>query len=315
MTSHSHDLLGAGHRRDVVDVLGQHGGDLRVVHEVHVGHRVERVRRVLGHAHVVGPDHRALGRHDELERRTGRVGLEHVARPGHGGPDVALGQRRDVVLLVVLADQPGIALLLQPVRGGVPVRLLRRLGVHTDGEQRRVRQVLVVAEHADLALERSVLQIRPTGDLLADTLGVVADASDAGLPRHRVDVAVVIARALHQAAGVGVEVRHLRLVEGRQIAQLHQLVEVRAVGDDDDVVADALAGGELRLDLAEERRVLLDDLLVGDLDAGLLGEQVERRMVVLVLVARVEVERPVGEVEPAGLLLRRPERLHRVLRG
>src|SRR3954452_7800094 len=37
------DRLHPLHRRDVVDVLGEHGGDLRLVNEIHVDHRVERV--------------------------------------------------------------------------------------------------------------------------------------------------------------------------------------------------------------------------------------------------------------------------------
>ena len=44
--------------------------------------------------------------------------------------------------------------------------------------------------------------------------------------------------------------------------------------------------GELGLDLAEERVVLLDHLAVLDLDPGLLGEQVDRRVVALVRCAQ-----------------------------
>jgi hypothetical protein len=99
------------------------------------------------------------------------------------------------------------------------------------------------------------------------------------------------------------------VIQRRQVIELHELVQVDAVGDDDEVVADALAGSQLRLDLSEERRVVLDDFLVVDLDTRLLGEQVQRRVVVLVARAHVHVQRPVREVERAGLRLAGPELL------
>src|SRR4051812_44667493 len=48
------------HRRDVVDVLGEAAGDLRLVEEVHQPDRVDGVLRGLRDHHVVGPDRAAL---------------------------------------------------------------------------------------------------------------------------------------------------------------------------------------------------------------------------------------------------------------
>jgi hypothetical protein len=112
----------------------------------------------------------------------------------------------------------------------------------------------------------------------------------------RVKTAVLI-----RAARVLVEVGQHRLVERDHLAERHQLGELEAVGDHHHVVAGGLAGGELRVDLREEARVVLDDLVVGDLDAGLRGEVLQG------LVIRVDVQRPVGERDGARRLLRLPE--------
>ena len=76
-------------------------------------------------------------------------------------------------------------------------------------------------------------------------------------------------------------------------------VKLPAVGDDDDVVAGRLAGLQHRGDLRVERRVVLDHLFVVDVDPGRLGEHVERR-VILAVVRRVDVVRPVGEHQLLG---------------
>ena len=86
------DLLDALHRREVVDVDRELGGDLGLVDEVH--HRLGRVD-VLGLGrdhHVVGEEHRALVGVDELQVRVVALQLDDVAGVGERDPDVALGQ-------------------------------------------------------------------------------------------------------------------------------------------------------------------------------------------------------------------------------
>src|SRR5438105_4641406 len=74
-------------------------------------------------AHVVGPDQPALDGDDELEvvDAGGQVGLEDVAGPRHADPRVARGQGFDVALVVVLPNDPAVALLLQLVGRPLPV--------------------------------------------------------------------------------------------------------------------------------------------------------------------------------------------------
>ena len=91
---------------------------------------------------------------------------------------------------------------------------------------------------------------------------------------------------------------------GVQPAEAHQVPERRAaVGHHDDVVAGGLLGGQRRPDLRVERRVVVDRLGVGDLDAGLLGEVLQGQVLAL---EHVDVIRPVGEVHRVVQLLLGP---------
>src|SRR5262249_16310999 len=92
-------------------------------------------------------------------------------------------------------------------------------------------------------------------------------------------------------------VRDRRLVELLRPALLDHQAEVAVVvREDDDVAAGRLAARELALDLGEERGVVVDVLGVRDVDAELLLELLQRR-VRMRLVVRVDVERPVREVQ------------------
>ena len=76
--------------------------------------------------------------------------------------------------------------------------------------------------------------------------------------------------------------------------------EAVVVGGDDDVAVDSLALREPTFDLREVPRVVVDLLVVVHLDAGLLGELLERRRLVdargFECLRRVDVVRPVREV-------------------
>src|SRR5207245_4346946 len=96
-------------------------------------------------------------------------------------------------------------------------------------------------------------------------------------------------------------VRDSALVELLDPALLHEQRRIaRVVGHHDYVPARRLAAGEVGLDLGEERRVVVDVLAIVDMNAVLLLELVERRMLAARLV--VDVERPVREVQSLGEL-------------
>src|SRR3954468_15589875 len=127
-------------------------------------------------------------------------------------------------------------------------------------------------------------------------LVVVGDARYAGLPRQAVVAVRIEVRVLLHLDQV-LHVRDRRLVELLRPALLDHQAEVAVVvGEDDDVATGRLAARQLPLDLREERRVVVDVLGVGDVDARLLLEVLERRMRVR-LVVRVDVQRPVRELE------------------
>ena len=123
-------------------------------------------------------------------------------------------------------------------------------------------------------------------------------------------VAVVVERALGPRRGVLVEVRTERGVELGRPAVRDQRGEVLAVRDHDDVAAGVLTRPQLREDLTEERRVVVDLVVVGDRDPGLVRELVERGIAPVRL---VDVEGPVGEVDVIarrrGVEVHRPARL------
>ena len=181
-------------------------------------------------------------------------------------------------------------------RRRLPVALGRGGGVDPQVEQARRPEVGVVAHHPDAAVEGGVPQIPDARDRPRDRLGVVCDPGEAGLPRDREPVAGVVVGVLRERGGVGGEVRDQRVVERDEPAVCDQLGHLPAVRHHDQVVAERPAGREARRDLLEERRVALDHLLVGDLDAGVARERVQARPV-LEPVHVVDVERPVGERE------------------
>ena len=134
---------------------------------------------------------------------------------------------------------------------------------------------------------------------------VVADRGETGLPGHRVLVAGVPRERRHQLAGVLVEVGHHRLVERGQPAVLQQVAQRvgGAVGHHDDVEAGVLLGRQRRPDLGVEGHVVADRLGVVDLDAGGLGEVLQREVLA---VEHVEVVGPVREVDRVVQLLLGP---------
>src|SRR5215831_4764325 len=113
------------HGRDVVDardvplrVAGLHQAlHLRVVHVVHVDRRGVDVA-ALRDQHVVRPESAALGRHVPVDVLV--ADLRDVARPGHGGREVAPRERRRVVVAGELPDLLVVDGLLDAVESVVP---------------------------------------------------------------------------------------------------------------------------------------------------------------------------------------------------
>ena len=160
--------------------------------------------------------------------------------------------------------------------GPLPVLLGRGRRVDPHLDHHRGREVGVVAEHGDLALEGRVLEVLPAGDLALGQLGVVGQPDQARLPGDGELVARVVGRVLDRRGGVLGEVGQLGVVELDQEVLADQLLDRAAVGDHDQVPAGVLAGLEGGVDLAQEGVVLVDDLFVVDLDPRLLGEVLER---------------------------------------
>src|SRR6185369_10611564 len=127
----------------------------------------------------------------QVRARVGEVLLVDLAGPGLGDPDVPAGQSARVVLVVVLTDDPGVALLGQPVGGLVPVIRRGLLGRDADRHHAEVADLFHVREHADLALVGRVAQVVEAGRRRLDVLRVVGDSGNARLPRNAVDVALV----------------------------------------------------------------------------------------------------------------------------
>ena len=299
-------FLRVRHRADVVDVLGEARGDVRVVEEVDEHEGVDRVLRRDRDRQVVRPQRGALFGDNELE--VGAffgVDLVDVTGPGHGDPDVAVGERLDVVLLVVGTHDPVVALLLQDFGSGFPVLGGGVFRSDTVVEQREVGDLLRVAHHADPSLELGVPQVLDGGDFASDPFGVVGDAGDPRGVGNGVLVAVVVGRHRVELVGELGKVRQLVALQRGEVAQCDELGELLPVADDHEVGADVVAVGQERLDLSEPRRHVLDGLAVFDLDAGLLGEPLELRLF------GVHVERPVDEADFAVAFLPVPE----VLRG
>ena len=178
----------------------------------------------------------------------------------------------------------------------------RARGLRVDAllDHPEVPRVQGVGHHPHPALIGGVPQLVDAGDVLVDEVGVPRDAGGPARPGHAVGVARVERPVLEPRPGVAVEVRHQLLVERYQLVRRYQLGELESVGDDHDVVADGLALAEDRADLVVPGLVLLDDLRVAHRDAGGRGEVLQG------LVARVDVEGPVGEVHVTVLALGGP---------
>ncbi len=298
--------LRRGHRADVVDIVFHQPGDLRRVVEVHPLQRRQRVFRPLRDEHIVMPVHRPFFRDDELEVFVALgVGLVDVARPGHGNPGIAALQRLDVALVVVLPHQAFLALRHQFLRRLLPVFDRGRGRVDAEFEQAKVAILRGVLEHTDMALERRVPQIGHRGDLALGQLGVVANAGEARLPDRGVGVVRVVHRVEDAGIGVFPDIGQPLLPQRNGPALLQQFGELKAVvGHHRDVVAGGLAGLEQGFDLGEKLGVGLNRLQVLDRDAGLLAEHLQRG--VLARLGDIDVERPVGEHQILGGLLRLP---------
>ena len=179
-----------------------------------------------------------------------------------------------------------------------------RIGVEPEPVEHVREDVLGRVEDLDAA----ILELRdhlPAQHQVPGVEGLVAEAladllhveADAGRAPHVVDAVLVAGvvdlEALHHLGPHVLEVRQLRLVELREHAGLDQPLQERPRGHDD-VVA-GLAGKQLRLD---DLVVVVG--VVGDLDAGLLGEALEH--------LRVDVVGPVIDVDDALLRERRRRR-------
>ncbi len=251
-------------------------------------------------AHAVGPQDAALGGNHETQVGALGVGLENIPGPGHGQPDVPLLEWLDVILLVVVADDTGVPLPAQELRGLLPVRRRRGLRCDPHPHQGEVRQVPSVPEHPDPAREGRVEQVTEAVDLPAGTVGVVGDPRDPRLPGDREPVVRVVGGIHHALVRVGEKGRQPARVQRRQVVAPDKVGEHLPIGDDHQVVAGRAARLQQRSDPRVERLVVLDDLAVGDRDAGCAGEDVERRMAVGLARGGVDVQRPVREVEMTG---------------
>ena len=164
-------------------------------------------------------------------------------------------------------------------------------------EQDQPDGVAHLGEQRDLALERRVgEQLVDRLDLLAaGGLGVVGDAGEAALPGQRVRRGPGrtrrSCRLSSRLAALGMLALSSFCTQPRRISR----ATIQSVLHHD-VAAGVLAGLQLRLDLGEELVVVVVVLGVVDLDAGLLRERVERR-VLLGLVVDVDVLGPVGPVD------------------
>ena len=261
--------------------------------------------RELRDAQAVGPEHRTLVGDDELEvREAAHLELQHVRRPRHRERDVARRERVDVVLPEVLADDAVVSLLRELVRRRLPVVLGRLARLHAHPQQREVRHVLGVAEHAHLPFERRVEQVQHARDLSPRELRVVADPRDPRHVRDREPIPGVVGRVLVFRSSVRREVRQLGVVERDQVVVRHHQRQPLGEAHDDQVVAGGLLRLEQYVQFREELVVGLDHLDVVDVDVRLLGEQLERRIDLLpVDLGTIDVERPVRERERAGDLL------------
>jgi hypothetical protein len=262
-----------------------------------------------GDHHVVGPHVAALpGDHEPQVRSRGEVLQEDVAGPGHGDPGLALAQDVDVLLLVVPADQPGVPLFGKRPRRPAPARRAGFLRVDALLDHAEAAEIQEVRHHPHAALVCGIPQLVDAGDRLLDEVGVPRDAGSSSGPGHAVGIARVERPDFEPGPGVTVEVLHQALVERRQLALRHQLGKLESVGDHHDVVTDGLAGPQDRVDVVVPGFVVLDDLRVAHRNAG------GGREVLQGLMPRIDVERPVGEVDMPVPALTCPERRHRILR-
>ena len=228
--------------------------------------------------------------------------LRDVARPGHRGREIALREQRRVVVARELADLLRVDRLLDPVERRVErlVRDLRR--VVSIREHHHRERVAHRVEAGDLALQLRIREQVVDRQHRVCELVIVGDAAHAGLPRQAVVAVRVEVRVLLNRDEV-LHVRDRRLIEVLDPAFLdHQREVAVVVGEDDDVTVDRLSAGQRALDLPEERGVVVDVLDVVHVHAVLLLEVDERRVRVR-LVVRVDVQRPVREVECLGKLV------------
>ena len=228
--------------------------------------------------------------------------LRDVARPGHRRDEVALRQRRRVVVARELTDLLVVGRLLDPVEGrveGLVGDLRRVVAVREHHERERVAHRV---EDGDLPFQLRVPEQLVDREHRVGERVVVGDTRHARLPRQREFAVRVEVRVLLDVDQV-LDVGDGRLVELLGPPLLDHLPEVAVVvGEDDDVPAGRLAARELPLDLPVEPGVVVDVLDVVDVHAELLLELEERRERVVLLV-RVHVERPVREVKSARKLL------------
>ena len=169
------------------------------------------------------------------------------------------------------------------VGGLAPIDRRRGRRLDPELEQPDAAELRVVAHHADVAREpgrrarSTLLGSRPSASV---ALRAVGDAGEPGLPGDRVPVAGVVGGILHRVARVRRKfgssdwsrgISHLLSISWDSWAPFVSTIRSQPVG----------LPGELRPDLRVEGVVVVDDRPVVHLDAGLLREEIQARVLPL----------------------------------
>ena len=265
-----HRVLGAHHRRNVVDVGRDLRRDLRVVVEVDQLFGVLLVSRPDRHDEVVVPERAALAGDGEVPVVAGLgVHLGDVAGPDDRGESVAVLQVFLVRVALDVADLTVGDLLLQFVDGG-GVFVVAPLAIDGDAHvlHDAADRVAHLRQHTDASLERRIPQVRDGGESAGQLVLVPGDSGETALPRHRHRAARIEVHVL-QCGDQVLQVRDVRVVELLGVAEPDEAGH-HPVGQADRVAADVLAELELVAHLAVVGVVVVDGLGVGGLDPGLL---------------------------------------------
>ena len=140
------------------------------------------------------------------KRMSGRAGLEldHVARPGQAGGELAALQGVDVLVAGEAGHLARRHHVLQPVEGGVGGGEGGPAGVVAPGQHEQAHHLPHLRHHPHPAPEPGVEEVGEGAQVAPGEGGVVGDAGDPRLPRHVEAGAPVPGRA--QQGGVDVDV-------------------------------------------------------------------------------------------------------------